>query len=490
MEAEQETLQAGRQRFYKAFQTSDDAVCLCRMATAEVVDCNGGFSRFTGFSREELVGRAVTGLPIWYKPEILARLITDLHRGGAVMDLEVAFQDKSGQPRLGKLSAMRMHHQAAPHLLLVIRDLDALQKTREALARSEARFRELFDNMSSGVVVLEPSAAGDGFLVVNFNRAAERIEGKKRQDLIGLDITEALPATVSNGLLEVYRRVWADGSPARHPVAIYRDERIEMWKENYIYKLPSGEIVNVYDDITERKRAEEKLFRYQRQLQSLASELSLAEERERRNLAAELHDQIGQTLSLVKIKLHGLRDHLPDRPAGQQFDEARRFLDQAIRDTRSLTLELSPPVLYELGLEAALEWLAERFRKMAGIGCTVKAATGAALSDDINGVLFRSARELLFNVYKHAEAQQVEVRTSLSRDSFQVMVKDDGIGFETDIIETLTTPGNAYGLFSIRERLSHLGGGMRVNSGPGRGTVIILEVPRAAGKSTEEISAS
>jgi signal transduction histidine kinase len=251
-----------------------------------------------------------------------------------------------------------------------------------------------------------------------------------------------------------------------------------MWKENYIYKLPSGEIVNVYDDITERKQAEEKLLLYQQQLQSLASELSLAEERERRILAAELHDQIGQTLSLVKIKLHALRDHLADEPARQQFDETRTFLDQAIRDTRSLTLELCPPVLYELGLEAALEWLTESFRVKTGISCLVRARCGANLSDDIRGVLFRSVRELLFNVYKHAEARQVEVRTSQNRDFFQVEVKDNGIGFDVAVVESLAAASHAYGLFSIRERLSHLGGKMRVDSKPGRGATITLEVPR------------
>ncbi len=489
MEAEQETLQAGRQRFYTAFQTSDDAVCLCRMPTAEAVDCNDSFSRFTGFSREELVGQRMPDLPIWYKPDIFTQLLTELTQNRSVMDLEVAFQDKKGQPRLGKLSAMQMQHQSTPHLLLVIRDLDALQKTRQALASSEARFRELFDNMSSGVVVLEPSDNGDVFLVVNFNRSAEKIEGKKRDDLIGRNIIEALPSTVTHGLLAVYQQVWAKGIPERYPVAIYQDDRLRMWKDNYIYKLPSGEIVNVYDDITERKQAEEKLLLYQQQLQSLASELSLAEERERRILAAELHDQIGQTLSLVKIKMHTLRDHLAGEPAREEFDETRSFLDQAIRDTRSLTLELSPPILYELGLEAALEWLAESFRLKTGIRCLVRARYRTNLSDDINGVLFRSVRELLFNVYKHAETQQVEVRTSQSQDSFLVEVKDNGIGFEVAAIETQAVASQAYGLFSIRERLSHLGGKMRVDSNPGRGTTITLEVPLPSGEITEEVRA-
>ncbi len=143
-----------------------------------------------------------------------------------------------------------------------------------------------------------------------------------------------------------------------------------MERELYL-QASLGELVNVYDDITERKQAEEKLLLYQQQLKSLASELSLAEERDV-ILAAELHDQIGQTLSLVKIRLHDLRNHLTDEQTRREFDETRTFLEQAIRDTRSLTLELSPPILYELGLEAALAWFAERFREKTGIACLVR----------------------------------------------------------------------------------------------------------------------
>ena len=285
--------------------------------------------------------------------------------------------------------------------------------------------------------------------------------------------------------MPVYQRVWFKGIPEHYPVTTYRDDHLSMWKENYIYKLPSGELVNVYDDITERKQAEEKLLLYQQQLKSLASELSLAEERERRILAAELHDQIGQTLSLVKIRLHDLRNHLSDEQTRREFDETRTFLDQAIRDTRSLTLELSPPVLYELGLEAALAWFAERFREKTGITCLVRAKCGVDLNDDIKGVLFRSVRELLFNAYKHAESEQVEVSTSQTRGRFLIEVKDNGIGFDPATIEKQLA-SHAYGLFSIRERLSHLGGKMLVNSTPGRGTSIILEVPISARTSTEE----
>ena len=126
-----------------------------------------------------------------------------------------------------------------------------------ALAESEARFRELFGRIGSGVVVYEAVGDGDDFVVRGFNPAAERIEKVDAAAVIGRRVTDAFPGVVEFGLFDVLRSVWRSGEPQRHPVGIYRDQRIEGWRENQVYKLPSGEVVAVYEDATERKRAEQ-----------------------------------------------------------------------------------------------------------------------------------------------------------------------------------------------------------------------------------------
>ena len=138
-------------------------------------------------------------------------------------------------------------------------DITEHKQAREALEASETRFRELFDNMSSGVAIYEGIDGGDNFIFRDFNRAAEQIEGSLKKDMIGRNITDAFPGIVEFGLLEVMRRVWKSGKSEHHPVSLYKDNRIQGWRENYVYKLPSGEIAAIYDDVTKRKKQEEAL---------------------------------------------------------------------------------------------------------------------------------------------------------------------------------------------------------------------------------------
>ncbi|MEW6054144.1 MAG: ATP-binding protein [Nitrospirota bacterium] len=125
--------------------------------------------------------------------------------------------------------------------------------------RHEERFRQLFENMSSGVAVYETTDNGENFLFVDMNHAAERITHVSRTDIVGENVTDAFPGIREMGLLEVFQRVWRSGTPETYPATRYTDEKLSFWVHNYVYKLPSGELVAIFDDITERKQAEEAL---------------------------------------------------------------------------------------------------------------------------------------------------------------------------------------------------------------------------------------
>ena len=223
--------------------------------------------------------------------------------------------------------------------------------------------------------------------------------------------------------------------------------------------------------------AEAKLRRLNTQLRRLALQLTLAQERERRRIAQGLHDGVGQLLLLAHAKLAQLGQATHDGvPA--QAREIRALLDHAIRDTRSLTFELTSPVLFEFGLVAATESLCEQLGRESGVRFRVKVESAPGpLGEDLLILLYRAVRELCWNVVKHAQALFAEVRLSTLADRIQIVVADDGEGFDFAEYTRRIGPEAGLGLFGIREACDHLGGSFEVESSPDKGTHATLIVP-------------
>ena len=232
------------------------------------------------------------------------------------------------------------------------------------------------------------------------------------------------------------------------------------------------------ENVIQLREAEERLLQHQNQLRKMASQLSLAEESARRKFAAYLHDQIGQTLFATKIKLGGLRAKIPYSDKQESFDETIAMLEQVINDTRTLTFEMSIPILYELGIEAALEWLVEKTNADGDIAVTFKVdKQKKPLEEEVSIVLFRAVQELLTNVRKHAQAQNVEIAIQTDGTQMLIRVKDDGVGFPPGALNPSGKEKYGFGLLSLRERLTLLGGYVTIESTPHHGTEIALMVP-------------
>ena len=239
--------------------------------------------------------------------------------------------------------------------------------------------------------------------------------------------------------------------------------------------------LQLQEEIERHRKTEASLLQYQDQLRTLSAELLKTEERERRRIASEIHDRIGQTLAITKIQLGALRAAADDDKTLAAVDAIRDLITQTIKDTRSLTFELSPPVLYELGLFAALQWLAGTLGEQSGLAVKVDQNIDdeAMLDSNTRELLFRNIRELLLNVVKHARATQAAVSLRFLPDRVEAVVSDDGVGFPTD--ETDAAAGGdkslGFGLFSIQEQLNHHGGRSALDSSPGGGTRVTIEVP-------------
>ncbi len=218
------------------------------------------------------------------------------------------------------------------------------------------------------------------------------------------------------------------------------------------------------------------------QLRMLASRLTMAEHQERRRVAHILHEHFQQLLASAKINLSVVRRRAQAASADEPLQQAEDAIDESIRTSRSLTVELCPPVLYDMGLAAALQWLGRWMDDRYHLKVDVKADPQAnPEAEDINVLLFHATRELLFNVVKHAGVKSATVRMSRKDERYvEILVADEGVGFDPAARAREGERPAGFGLFSIRERLSLAGGRVDLDSQPGHGTRIKLLAPMQA----------
>lgn len=224
-----------------------------------------------------------------------------------------------------------------------------------------------------------------------------------------------------------------------------------------------------------------QLRQHQGKLRTMASQLVLAEERERRRVAEGLHDSICQLLWVAGLKLKMLSQNSSAADA-EEFEATEKLVNDALTEARSFTHQLSPPVLYEFGLEPALAKLTERLSEEYELDIAFEDdGQDKLIAEDVRVLLYRAVRELLVNAFKHANAGSVTVSISRNAHVVRIMVSDDGVGFDKDAVTTDERSGG-FGLFSIRERFLDIGGQFDIESEPGHGTTATLEAPLQTGE--------
>lgn len=386
------------------------------------------------------------------------------------------------------------------------------KRAEEALRESEMRQGAIVDSALDCLITMDHEGR-----IVEFNPAAAKTFGHRPEDVIGRTVAETIiPPQFREAHwkgMERYLRTGEEQVMGRRlEMTAIRADGTEFPVELSITAVCLPERPPFFTaflrDITERRNvmeslreAQDKLQRWSQELEqrvaertkelehsherlrALATELNLAEQRERKRIAVELHDHLQQLLVIGKLQL-GQGTRLPKAtPACVKVMEATdEVLTQALNYTRTLVAELSPPVLLEHGLPAGLKWLGEQMRHhqlIVAVDC---------MSDELNipqdqaVLLFQSVRELLINAAKHAKSKGATVRMTQENQALRIEVQDQGTGFDplaTASPDTSTAHSSKFGLFSIRERMTALGGTFEIQSAPGEGTTAILELPRA-----------
>jgi len=378
-------------------------------------------------------------------------------------------------------------------LLLFLAVAIMISSMTHSLARAEAQARDQRQWLevvlsSIGDAVIATDAHGN---VTFINHVAQALTQWKPGEAQGQPIARVFdlgqsqpPAEVEDPIACVLKDCVTLNLPPGAALPALNGARIPIEGNAAPIKNAEGQaigVVIVFRDVKEREEARRQILEYQRSLRSMASEVSLAEERERRAIATGLHDRIGQSLALARIKLGALRARLAQPELAAETDEVSHVLKQIVSEVRSLTFELSPPILYEFGLDAALEWLTDSVQKQHGLTCRFESrGESKKLSQESSVLLFQSARELLTNVVKHARAKTAAVRVVKDEHLVNVTVEDDGGGFDPAKAMLISETTKCFGLFSIRERISHMGGTFAVDSDAGRGTRVTLSLPVGA----------
>ncbi len=355
----------------------------------------------------------------------------------------------------------------------VIRDITAQRAAEEEIGRLTSAVRQSIDGIAMGDLEAR---------LLYVNEAFARMHGYSTEEMIGMRVVDLHNDEQMDQYRKAMEQIKGQGSwegeigharkdgtcfPTYMSVTLLRDDDGN----------PTG-LLAVARDITARKEGQEKLLAYQEQLRSLASRLSATEERERRRIAAGLHDRVGQLLGISAMRLEKLKGAAPSPRLADDLDKVGKLIHEALEATQSLTFELSPPTLHELGVGAALKWFAEQMQKEHGIRITVSASgAGKAPDEEARALLYRATRELLLNVVKHADARNADVSLRRDGNGTRIRVEDDGRGFDLATMGSGWQANKGFGLFSIRERLERLGGSLKVQSEPGKGTQVTLTLP-------------
>ena len=320
---------------------------------------------------------------------------------------------------------------------------------------------------------------------LDVNPAYERVNNVRREDVIGKTFLEVWPKVeprwgdIVRNCLKMKAAVHCEGE----------SRYTSKYLEAIAFPLSDDMAATIFLDRTELKKSEEqlranekKLLAYQTKLRELATELTLSEEKTRREIATDLHASIGHALLILLLELRKLREEYKlSADANCVLDNTIQMADRMITESRQLIFELSPPILREVGLTPALEALADNLLTPRGIKwrmTTRGEMKDYNAEDAVCVILYRTSRELLINVIKHSQAKNVEICVNRGGGKIQVVIDDDGVGmpkhFELSRLGRKTSGG--LGLFSIRERLIHIGGDMQIVSA-GVGTTVSLLAP-------------
>ncbi|MCK5505299.1 MAG: PAS domain S-box protein [Thermodesulfovibrionia bacterium] len=480
-------------------------------ADTQIIYSNSALEEVYGYSQEDLIGINFNKLnaDAGFADEVIFPSIEKTGR----WDGELLIRNKAGDNIPISLAAFTFNREGEQPAgtIGIIRDLTKQKESEETVRKSEEKYRKLIETANDAILIADAETG----IIIDANNKSEELLGIPVEKIIGMHQSKLHPAEEADRYTEIFKEhvLKGDGIVSDLYVVSKSGKKIPVDISASITEIRGKKVIQgVFRDITERRLAEDelkkhrsqleelvksrtselieankelikenneriqiekKLLDHQKQLQSLTSQISLIEENEKRRIATELHDCIGQNLALSKIKLGQLGKSANSDDLKNDIGEILKIIEQAITETRTLTFELSPPILYELGLSQAIKWLIDQFRNKHGLEISLEDdGLEKPFENSIRLFLFQAVRELLVNTVKHSNADFAKIQMIKNNDKLQITVEDNGTGFSNPSVDY-----KGYGLFNIRERMNHINGRFEIKSVPGRGTKVTLVAP-------------
>jgi PAS domain S-box-containing protein len=364
-------------------------------------------------------------------------------------------------------------------VVLFYRQTDERRAADAALQSAQAQVGDIVDSAMDAIVSVDESQR-----IVLYNATAEKLFRRPRAAVLGQPLHILMPErfrAAHHGHVERFGRTGVTSRRMGEPRVLYglRADGEEFPIEASISQHREGGkkvFTVILRDVTERVRAEEALLRSREELRELALAAHSVREQEKSRIARELHDELAQSLTALKMDVTWLRGHLPagDASVSGKLGDIEALLDGTVAATRRISSDLRPLMLDDLGLVPAVEWLVQKFTERNGIPCELDiGAPDLELHEPYASAVFRILQESLTNAARHARASRVEVSIGLGDGSVALRVRDDGRGFSP---EDPRKPGS-FGLMGLRERAYLLGGDVSIASEPGRGTTVEVRIP-------------
>ena len=481
LKAEQALLRS-EHMFSTAFRLSPDAVGISTIPGGEFLEANDSFTRLTGYTHKETLGRTPLEMNLWKDPGRRVEVMAKLQKDSEVRDEEFVCMTKSGEVRIAQFSGTLIELDGRPCALVIVRDITARKQAEDALRASEERFRTLVRDFHVGVVLLGPDAKiqfANQVAQQWFGISLEEAKGRNTSQLDLISVREdgtEIPFSMRPGPRAIDAR-----EPIQSEVIGWRrkDSNEILWTlGNAVPQFGAdgsvSAVINTFTNITERKQAEEALHQ-------LSTRLLQLQDEERRRLGRELHDSLAQSVLAVNLNLAQATRSLTalDERSRHSLAEARRVLAEMSREIRTLSYLLHPPLLDELGLVSAVKEYAEGFSERSGIKLELDVQAGfGRLPQEAETALFRIVQESLANIQRHSGAQTAKIQLRGDSASVNLEVSDRGCGMDKKAIERGNGSGArlGVGILGMRERMTQLGGKLEIESSSS-GTTVRVSIP-------------